>query len=261
MGKVTRHIMGALALVAVVATGAACSEGGPSISAGLIARAAASTGHQESTHFVLTMDVAGESIEATGAMNAADGSLVMQLEIPGKGSIEERLVDDVLYMHIPGGATPTEWLKVDLSGFSDELKESARSSSGIDPSSPLESLRAAFGDVETLGRDRLRAGSATHYRVNLDVDRALEDDHGALADLSPVQLKAIRSMDGTPMDVWVDDDGRVLKQQFHMDMPGGLGRATVAIEFYDFETPVAVEAPPADQVTDWTAKFRDTLHI
>jgi hypothetical protein len=164
-------------------------------------------------------------------------------------------------MHIPGGDTPTEWIKVDFAGLSDQLQESARSSAGMDPTSPLESLQAAFGDVEDLGRDDVRGGSGTHYRVKLDVDRAMADHRDYLSDLTDVQLEAIRAMDGTPIDVWLDDDGRILKEQFRMDMPGGLGRAYVSIEFFDFGEPVTIEAPPADQVTDWTAKFRDELHI
>jgi hypothetical protein len=89
----------------------------------------------------------------------------------------------------------------------------------------------------------------------------MADHRDYLSDLTDVQLEAIRAMDGTPIDVWLDDDGRILKEQFRMDMPGGLGRAYVSIEFFDFGEPVTIEAPPADQVTDWTAKFRDELHI
>jgi len=261
MGKGTRHIVGIVGLVALVATGAACGGGSPTISAGLIARAAAATGDEDSTRFVVTMDLDGQAIEAEGVMNFADGSLLMDLEVPGEGRVEERLIDNVLYMRVPGGNAPTEWVKIDMAGFSDELQESARSSSGIDPSSPLESLQTAFGDVETLGRDDLRGGSATHYRVKLDVDRALGDDRDFLSDLTDEQLKVMRSMDGTPMDVWLDDDGRVLKERFHLEMPGGLGQVTMTIEFFDFGTPAPIEAPPADEVTDWTARFREQLHI
>ena len=74
MGKGTRHIVGIVGLVALVATGAACGGGSPTISAGLIARAAAATGDEDSTRFVVTMDLDGQAIEAEGVMNFAVGN-------------------------------------------------------------------------------------------------------------------------------------------------------------------------------------------
>jgi hypothetical protein len=62
-----------------------------------------------------------------------------------------------------------------------------------------------------------------------------------------------------PADVWVDSDGLARRIQLKLDLgtmagTGGgsdLPVMTISIDLYDFGVPVHVEAPPADQVTEF----------
>jgi hypothetical protein len=65
-----------------------------------------------------------------------------------------------------------------------------------------------------------------------------------------------------PVDVWVDSDNRVVKM--HISMSGGLlggdsGGLDMTTEITDFDVPVDVQAPPEDQVTDFSTLFDQFL--
>ncbi|MFA5885631.1 MAG: hypothetical protein WDA60_17405 [Acidimicrobiia bacterium] len=248
-----------MAAVVVLAGGCGGGGGTASVSAGFIARAAASTDEQESARIAMTMDVDGRVLEGDGVI-ALDGSaLEMTFSVPGQGEIEERLVDRMLYMRMPGAAAEvgTTWISMDLDGMLPEQQADARASNGGDPSSTLDALRGANGDVETLGRDELRGGPATHYRVRLDAQAGLERAKAQFpGPLSDEQIEAIRNMDGEPVDVWIDDDGRVLQERFTVTMPQG--RVRMTMELYDFGVRADVQAPPASDTTDYTDRMRGT---
>lgn len=260
-----RHpvVMGAVALLvsAIVLSGCGGGTGSASISAGFIARSAASTSEQDTARIAMTMEISGEKVEIDGAM-AMDGSAFeMSFAVPGGGDIEERVVDGVMYMRMPGSATEfgTEWVSIDMSGLLPEQQEQARSSNGADPTSSLQSLAGADGEVQTLGEDELRGGTATHYRVRIDADTALQRLRDGGVEPSARQIEAAAAMDGEPMDVWIGEGDRMLKMAFTMHLPQGSAR--VLMELYDFGTPIDIQAPPASETTDVTDRMRAQLTV
>jgi hypothetical protein len=75
-------------------------------------------------------------------------------------------------------------------------------------------------------------------------------------------VAAVAAAGVLPVDVWVSDDGYVRRLKVSFDrsaMLGGkppksssaasMGSMSETIELYDFDKPVHIELPPADQVT------------
>ncbi|CAN5769985.1 hypothetical protein BH18ACT15_BH18ACT15_07650 [soil metagenome] len=161
---------------------------------------------------------------------------------------------DFMSQIVPGGK---RWLKVDAGKASGSLGPLAQLSQfgQSDPIAAFGLLEGLTGPVETIDEDvDVRGAPATHYRFTIDVGEALTKVSG----VSRAQVEALdkQGIDAIPADVWLDAKGAVRRMQYRLDVPsaatGGGGKAKVAVrmELFDFGTPVDVEPPPADQVTD-----------
>lgn len=116
-----------------------------------------------------------------------------------------------------------------------------------DPANILEMLRGA-GEVEEAGTEEVRGVSTTHYRVTIDVDKALENVSDDRREALKVQLKALGE-EGLSAEVWIDDDGlpRRFRWEFRSEAPAAF-EMTMTLEFFDYGTDVDVQIPSEDQV-------------
>ena len=71
------------------------------------------------------------------------------------------------------------------------------------------------------------------------------------------QLDAMRESVGSdlPVDVWIDGDG--LLRRLRMDLPFEGQHMSMVMDLDEYGVDVAVEAPPADQVTDLSSALGD----
>jgi len=108
---------------------------------------------------------------------------------------------------------------------------------------------------------------ATHYQVTVDVASALETFVNAVrgperkrmaATLPTVQAKLkAAGLQELPFDVWVDGAGFLKRMRASFDLSklepqGPPPSISMTITLSDVGAPVAVQPPPADQVTDIT---------
>ncbi|MEU1801373.1 hypothetical protein [Streptomyces sp. NPDC019937] len=220
------------------------------------------TAEEETARMTLRTETsaAGKSAVAQGegAIDLEDGDSTMSISAGGQ-KVEQRVVDQVVYQKLPSkqraqvpGDKP--WIKIDLK------KAAAEQNSGSSNQINDPAQSASFGKGIT-DRNTKKVGTATvdgvkttRYRVTVDIDKL----SGAAA------LK--RQVGPTvPMDVWLDDQGRIRRQQITMDIkPTDQPKGTTTpkkltvrtlIEFSDFGTEVDPEAPPAGQTTDMTGKL------
>ena len=109
--------------------------------------------------------------------------------------------------------------------------------SQLDPQQAMESFSAGIEKVTYVGDD----GGLDQYEVTVDTKKMLEEmgqsgSDGALGGMP----------DEMSYDVWLDDQDRVTK------MTVDLGKAgTLEMTLSDFGKDVSIEAPPADQVTEF----------
>jgi hypothetical protein len=180
----------------------------------------------------------GLRVAADGAIDFVDERLSVTLRARGtadgddvEGTAETRLVEGVTYFRlggtgsggfpdVPGFELPagTQWVALDVGSAAADLADAFAPTA----SNPLEDLRALTGasDVEVVGAETVRGVETTHYRAT--VGRG--------------------DRDGLSFDVWLDAHDRVRKY-----VVGG-GDLGLVYELYGFGEPVAIDAPPPEEV-------------
>ncbi|MET9764586.1 hypothetical protein ABZ016_36905 [Streptomyces sp. NPDC006372] len=200
-----------------------------------------------------------ETANGQGAVDLEDGDSVLTLTVQGQ-RIEQRVIDQVLYQKMPKGQAPRgkPWIKIDLGKVA--AQQGAGDQSLSDPARSAAYAKAITDkDVTKKGTATIDGVRTTHYRVSVDVAE-LPDGDTLSKQVGPT----------LPMDVWLDDEGRMRRQQIDMAVkaePGAAqrsstgassspGKVTVrtVMDFTDFGTEVEADAPPAGQVTDMTGQ-------
>ncbi|MBA2560961.1 MAG: LppX_LprAFG lipoprotein [Propionibacteriales bacterium] len=198
----------------------------------------------ESAHMVATIEAAGSSGaisgDFTGFSDIASMSMDMQLKLAGK-QIQMRLVDKTLYLSGAGISSDKSkpWVKIDLNDPNNPL------ASLMDTANP-QSFTSYLQAVETLddkGTETVDGVQAHHYVLTVDTAKALAANPALKGqDMSKLGLPA-----EITTDVWLNDDDLPVK----MSVP--LGKvASFEAHFSKYGEPVSVEAPPADQVGDFS---------
>lgn len=255
-----------LATVALVLAG--CAQQPSAVA--LVAAAPTQTTGAGTARMAMTVDTEGGeqalSLTGDGAIDfeGKRGTLTMKMSgmpgAPGGLTMETRYDGTVFYMKLPeemtGGQLPTEWVKFDLTetegmaGF-DQLQQM-----GGDPTQGLEVLRGVSGEVEEVGTEDVRGTSTTHYRATVDLDKAVAEAPERARN-SVRQLIEQLGTSEMPVEVWIDEEGRLRRQRQRLDLsqatgaaPAQGGTVTTTVEYFDFGIDVDVQPPPADQVTD-----------
>jgi hypothetical protein len=244
----------------VATDGSSGLRAGEQLSVDTLQAAATNTRAAESAQFTMSMSFqsAGQRIDmhAAGAV-AQDGRRAgIEIDIPGVGRIEERILDDSVYLSLdgfplPDGSVPAgkHWLRMDVGDLArasgldlNTFREQAQSST---PAQGLAYLHGLSGAVERVGDEVLHGAHATHYRASIDYATAVDE----LPNLTAQARQRLATLGRVPADVWIDDYNRVVKMQFSVDGSAfGSGHAEMTMEISDFGAPVVIEAPPADQV-------------
>ncbi|WP_222623538.1 hypothetical protein [Streptomyces buecherae] len=198
------------------------------------------------------------TVRGEGVIDFDDGASKLRLSGDGK-QLEQRVVDGVLFQQppkeerkqIPGGK---QWIKVDLAKVA-ERNDRSGGDQISDPAASAQYTKAiSDGKVKKLGSQELNGVRTTRYQVSIDVDK-LAGPHKAEA----AQLKKQFGRH-LPMELWLDDDGRIRRQQMELtpkqgEMNAQRVTARTVIDFTDYGTDAEVEAPPRGQTADVTNKL------
>jgi hypothetical protein len=276
-------------VVAAAAVTAGCG-GGSSNALSLDPVAAAATKTQQAGAARIRFDLAlstpqlqgGKMVRLHGA-GAIDGtsseltigtsSPLPQAGIPAGTSLKEISLeqngDYLLYLQLgalatglPGGH---HWIELDVS----KLGSSAGldlgkllSGSQLQPSDLLSMLKAEGAKVRTVGPATIDGAATTHYRVTIDVAKALQ----AKGLTSPLLGGLAAQISTVPEDVWIGENGFVRRIRISFDgakssTPLQLG---MTMDIHDYGTHVRIAAPPSSDVFDATQfvqqGFGGTLH-
>lgn len=203
----------------------------------------------ESGDFSFYMDMSGMAAAAGDEIPAEFGDLF--------GEMEVRQIGEISYVKFPffgmflGADTP--WISMPAEG-SDPTGGFAMTSPG-NPSEILGSFEDAGASVEVIGTEAVNGVNATHYRVVFDTEtllaEATPEERAELEAQGPIPL------DELPMDVWISDDGLVVR--FIMEIDGdsietdpgeGFGHMSMRYDMFELNSPIVIDPPPADEVTD-----------
>ncbi len=177
-------------------------------------------------------------------------------------STNMELVADGLAMYMRSsefGSLPEgrKWMGMDLSSF---IGEEGSVPAGGDPKGALQMLEAATGDVQKLGREKVRGVPTTQYRATIEP----ADSARLLRERGAEDAAVKIAEDGQPLQVeaWIDDGGRVRRMGYVQTQPRheGKGPTTVdtRIDFFDFGLEPAIEVPDSSEVWDATSLVKES---
>ena len=273
-----RSIRVAAATSALLLLLGACGQESPSGSdpLGVITLAAEKTEQAGTARMSMDMEMDGPTglvtSTAEGAFDMASkrGHMTMEMDMaeapagtPDMGTVEAVFDGTVIYMKMPAlsaqipGGKP--WISFDLQKAGEQLglDLGALMQSGTsDPTQTLQYLRGASGDVEVVGEEEIRGVTATHYRATVSFAKIVEqapDDVRDAVEATIDQLEEWMGSDEMPINVWIDSEGRMVRQMQSFEYAAGPAAGTsvtMTMEMYDFGVDVDVEVPPASDVTD-----------
>jgi hypothetical protein len=289
ISKTGRAIAAFGALAALAAGGAAVSGCGASATLDPVARAAEVTSQQTGARISLAMRFSSPAlpspfaITASGYVDARDrtGEMTMDLsQIPGGsallgggGALRMIFQYPTIYMDMPflAGRLPEgkTWMKLDVTKAAQAAGIDASQLSSIDEADPsqfLSYLRASSGGVVTVGSEAVDGVSATHYRAAIQLSRILERLPGDQQAAAHAALEKLGAAGSIPVDVWVDAQGRVRREQLAIGaagttLGGTVGTAgaaagvsgTITVDYQSYGAIPPIVAPPANQVFDASA--------
>lgn len=235
-----------------------------------IAQAPAATQEEQSALIAMEMAMTGGqqdvTVTAEGGVDFANQRSTMTVhmgaEMAEAGFDQMRMVTEgtTLYLEMPNAEAlglPTAWMKMDLEEMGGMQGMGELQQVGSDPTKSMEMLQGVTEDVTEVGTEEVRGDSTTHYRATIDLKKALEQ---APEDARPFvqQQMDVLGTKTLPIEVWIDDAGRLRRQRVDVDMskmaestPGAPTSVSTTVEMYDFGAAVDAEPPPADEVTDF----------
>jgi hypothetical protein len=190
-------------------------------------------GEEGSMHVEMTMTGPAEMKAQGDSSYGADGSemhLTMQLaNMPG-GDLEMVLVDGKAYMSMPGVNKPGEFFEIDKSnpafGSLDD---------GLSPADSFAAFDAGLQSVEDLGQDPIDGEPMTHFRLQVDAEKALEATGQAMVPGLPETLV---------YDVWLDADDHMRRLTYE------LVGTELTMDMTDWGKDVDIVAPSPDDLVD-----------
>jgi hypothetical protein len=262
--------LGAL-LLAAGAVGCGSEESPEMTPAAAVAKAAKNTEDITSLQYRMKGTVP-ESGRVTGEASMRlkpTIAMSMKMQAPDQAAgeaVEIRLVDKAMYLG--GGAEMAKemdgkrWLKFDLSG-SDAAKDldkmGSTSQAEQNPAAESTFLTGAK-DVKKVGSEKVDGVETTHYTGTVtlaDLRASLKDSKAETREQREKSIKQYEKLgvDKLTMDMWVDGEDHT--KQFRMKGQADKGPMDMTITFLDYNKPVTVKAPPANEVADLGEMFKE----
>ncbi len=254
-------VFGALLLVAAGCGGSSKStQSGTSPAENPIAAAATKTSRAGSVK--IDFGISGKAVKGGGrgvfdtSTNGA-GRLAMTVEgnSGGATTVDTISSGNLLYIRSPvfQQAIPPgkEWVRVDLAKLAKQQGVDLGSlvDSNPTPKSALAYLRGSTGEVQELGKEKVKGEDTTHYKTTIDLEQAARRAKGSTRQ-SIRRVIDVAGVTKLPVEVWVGDDGYVRKVTYAQHS-GRNQSAKITMEMYDFGSPVTITAPPAATVIDF----------
>ncbi|MEU1850202.1 hypothetical protein ABZ499_13245 [Streptomyces sp. NPDC019990] len=167
---------------------------------------------------------------------------------PERRPITELLAPGALFMKNRGaGVPPDKWVRVETRTLSDG---NLVTGGATDPFAAAEVLRGTRS-ATFVGRTEVAGTGVRHYRGTADLGAAAKK----ASDGNKPSLRAAARGFATaavPFDVYLDDEGRIVKVRHRFSFAGGQQKSPVAVAsttlLYDFGAPAPVRLPHGDDI-------------
>ncbi len=129
----------------------------------------------------------------------------------------------------------------------------------LSPTALIQLLEGLVGEVEIVGDETIDGVEVVHYSVRVDVERLLEELEGEARELLELLLELLGS-DGIDIDVWLDDEGRIVRMEYEVDA-GDEEPIRFQLGLQEFGSDVDIDIPEVDEVVDAEEFGRATADI
>ena len=214
------------------------------------------------------------SISGQGSVDFNSGNGALSFSSSATGSFADRFISPDLYIQLPAadkGQLPSgkTWISINLNTVTEaKLGASlAQLSSTSQQSTQLLSYLQSVSStgITTVGPATIKGVATTEYKATVDLTKVAEQK-------SPAAQAALKSLEAQlnattlPVQIWLDGQGRVrqVSEQVQVSttaqssggttVPAASGSVSTTVDYYDFGTPVTVQAPPSSQVDDITSQ-------
>jgi len=199
----------------------------------------------KSYSFQATIGAAGQSLDMVGAVNGTDVQL--SETVPGLDTpIEIRVVDGVVYVNLGPGTSNLFW-QVDPNStnpFAASMTEATNQASVTDS---IEAVKSAIVSVTPTGAPEDIDGVSTQaYAVVVDTTKISGQ---AAEGFAAAAEQGVQIPTQITYTYWVGDDK--LPRKMTMELMGTM----TEMRFTNWGGAVAIEAPPADQITTTGPSF------
>jgi hypothetical protein len=202
-------------------------DGGEVSTADFVARIQHGIANTKYAHVSFSMGGAAGGMDGEGDTDytVTPANMRMTMSVSGQ-DMNIQLVDNDMYLESP--QAPGKYLEYDLTDPSNPL--GSQMSGQLDPAASMAKFAEAVSSVTSIGEEDLNGDSADHYLMTIDTSKLATASPAAGL---PADLKAVVCLDG---------EDRMVKSSID------LGEATYDATMGDFDKPVDISAPSADQV-------------
>lgn len=196
----------------------------------------------KTSHLEMTMKLSALEATASGDVDqtTTPPEMAMTISMPmfGDQPMDMRLVDGKLYMNL-GTMSGDNFYVIDPNDANSQLGDMSSLTDSYNP----EKLAGLYTDgaqkVVYVGEEKVDGASLQHYTLTMDTTK--------LSNLQDLGSSVTATLPETiDYDMWLDSQNRLSKVA--MDLGKDVG--TIDLTMSNWNEPVTIEAPPADQVTE-----------
>lgn len=195
---------------------------------------------QETAHFSMNTSAGGMSLSAKGDMAfrgaQQDMAMTMDGSAFGTGSIEMRLVDQVLYLSMPPMTPRGKYVEIRPGDKSSPFAGMAGQMQGVDPRDTFKAFEDGLRKVEFVGEESVHGEDLEHYALTVDFRAA-------------AKAQGMPRMAGMPRtvvyDMWLDEDALMRRAEFDMGQ-----QISMVMEMSEWGEPVRITAPSPRQIVE-----------
>lgn len=190
----------------------------------------------------MTTDTGGAgTIEAEGQVDyeasPVEMAMTMNFGMLGEDPMDMRIVDGVMYLNM-GAMSNGKFFEFDLSDPENLPPGMEDLGDQMDPLAAFRDFGPALEKVVFVGTEDLDGDDLHHFTLTMDTTKL-----PSMQDM-PTESGMPQLVD---YDLWFDDDFRMRQMDMTMDM---MMKVTVQAKIFDWDEPVTIEAPAADQISD-----------
>ncbi|MCX5376518.1 LppX_LprAFG lipoprotein [Streptomyces sp. NBC_00091] len=255
-GKAAAGAPSAQASASPSASGKAAGGAADATPAAYLQKAKKQSEEITSLRYTMSGTSAGQPVSGEASMRLKP-SVAMAMKISSQGAdagtVEIRLIDGAMFMGAEG-----KWLKYDIKSLDPQSAKKLEgagggaNNSGENPGDRADQLMGAK-DLKTVGDETIDGVKTTHVTGTVTMEQMRASLATATPEAKVRQEKSLQKMEGEGiksmnMDMWIDESGHT--KQFRTRAEATKGPLDMTVKFLDYNKPVDIAAPPADQVMD-----------